>query len=64
MARRLVNKRHYEEQKAKRIAELEAEAERHMRRAEEIYAHLTQLEDETYEEAVKDARFDEFKESK
>lgn len=52
----------YEEDKARQIAELEAEAEHHMACFEAVMARIQKLEEERFEDAMADDRSKEWRE--
>lgn len=59
-----MNRQQYEYEKQRRIDLLEAEAEYHTNEAEKLYHRIAELEACSYEEALRDAAFDEAKNRK
>ncbi len=51
----------YERDKQRQIDRLSFDAERHMREAEDLYARIMALEEETFDQAMREGMFDELK---
>ncbi len=57
----MINRTQYEARKRAEIERLEWDAEVALRTSEQIYERIAMLEAETFEEAMGDAKYDEWK---